>query len=121
MTDPTIDTTTIDRVLEVITAFDRRTIGQVDFDAWTLVLHGLSQRDCIQAVIEHHRESTDYLMPAHVVARARAIRADRAARRGPAIEAVQEESTPEGRAQARRLFEELRRRNRNGNGEGDAA
>lgn len=54
------------RVLTLIAAFDRRTIGEADVEAWYLVLSDLPADDCAAAVREHYTTSTDWLMPAHV-------------------------------------------------------
>lgn len=60
-------------LLAYIAAFDRRTVGKADVLAWHEVLGHLELMDCKQAVTSHFRESTEYLMPAHVVRLARNI------------------------------------------------
>lgn len=60
-------------LLTYIAAFDRRTIGKADVLAWHEIIGHLELMDCKQAVTAHFRESTDYLMPAHVVRLARNI------------------------------------------------
>jgi hypothetical protein len=57
-------------LLTVIVAFDRRTIGHADIEVWHLILADYPLADCAQAVKDHYSERTDWLMPAHVVARA---------------------------------------------------
>lgn len=54
------------RLLTLIAAFDRRTIGETDVEAWHLILGHLDPADCAEAVREHFTASTDWLMPAHV-------------------------------------------------------
>lgn len=53
-------------VLAKAAAFDRRTVGEADILAWHDALGDLAAGDCLTAVTEHYRESTDWLMPAHV-------------------------------------------------------
>ena len=70
---------TID-LLTAIAAFDQRTVGQADVAAWHAVVGDLDARDAAQAVIEHHKHSTDRIKPAHVISIVRGIRNDRANR-----------------------------------------
>lgn len=62
-------------LLTVIVAFDRRTIGEADIEAWHLILADLPLEDCAQAVKDHYTESRDWIMPVDV--RNGAIRIDR--------------------------------------------
>lgn len=64
-------------LLTLAAAFDRRTIGKADAIAWADALTGLDPNDCAEAIRAHFRDSTDYLMPAHVRRGVRKIRADR--------------------------------------------
>lgn len=66
-------------VLAKAAAFDRRTIGEADILAWHDALADLPLGDCLAAVTEHYRDSTDWLMPAHI--RRTANDLDRARRR----------------------------------------
>lgn len=66
-------------VLAKAAAFDRRTVGEADILAWHDALGDLPAGDCLAAVTEHYRESTEWLMPAHV--RRIADTLDRARRR----------------------------------------
>jgi hypothetical protein len=59
------------RLLAIAAAFDRRTVGEADAVAWADALTGLDPRECAEAVRAHFRETTDYLMPAHVRERVR--------------------------------------------------
>lgn len=54
------------RILAVAAVYDRRTIGNVEAQAWADALDGLDPRDCAEAVRAHYRDSTTWLMPAHV-------------------------------------------------------
>ena len=64
-------------LLALAAAFDRRTIGKADAVAWADALHDLAPADCAEAIRAHFRDSTDYLMPAHVRQGVKRIRADR--------------------------------------------
>lgn len=78
---------TADEVVDLLTlmaSYDRRTVGKADVAAWQQVVGDLPFGDCEQAVIAHYRDSTDWLMPAHVRQRVKAMRADRVARSVPA-------------------------------------
>lgn len=73
---------TDDQVWDLLTsaaAFDRRTAGKVDKEAWLAALGDLRFEDCQAAVIAHYRETTDWLMPSHIRKRVREMRADRVA------------------------------------------
>lgn len=66
-------------------AFDRRTVGVTDAEAWAEALSGISLDDAKAAIAEHYGASTDYLMPAHIRA---IVKAKRAAR--PDVQTVDE-------------------------------
>jgi hypothetical protein len=71
---------TIEETIDVLAgaaAFDRRTVGEADAIAWHATIGDLRFDDCQAAVIAHYRETSDWLMPAHVRQRVRAIRARR--------------------------------------------
>lgn len=64
-------------ILTIAAAFDRRTVGEADALAWADALHDLDPHDCGQAVRDHYANSTDWLMPAHVRAGVKRLRAER--------------------------------------------
>lgn len=69
-------------ILKAVAAGDRRTAGEADIILWRAALQvgGVeSKQDALQAVAEHFAMSTDWLMPAHVVTRVKAIRRARVA------------------------------------------
>lgn len=70
---------TID-LLVLAAAFDRRHIGESDSVAWHAALGDIPFADAQAAVIDHYRESRDWIMPADVWNRVRAMRRDRIAR-----------------------------------------
>lgn len=65
-------------ILSKIAAYDRRTVGEADAIAWAEALDGqVTIQDAMTAVRDHFRESNDWLMPKHVIDRARKIRVER--------------------------------------------
>lgn len=74
----------VGQVLIYIAAADRRTVGKADLLVWQDAVGDLSHDDVMDAVRKHYRESTDFLMPAHVRRLVKAARADRAGRGVPA-------------------------------------
>ena len=62
------------RLLAKCASYDRRKIGEAEVIAWLQVLGDLNYRDCEAAVVGHYTEITDWIMPAHVRQRVRAIR-----------------------------------------------
>lgn len=71
---------TLEETVDLLTtaaAFDRRTVGETDAVAWHAAVGDLRLEDCQAAVIAHYRDTTDWLMPAHVRTRVREIRRQR--------------------------------------------
>lgn len=67
-------------VADILTAaamFDRRTVGTADAMAWHAVVGDLPFDDALAAVRAHYTEGNDWLMPAHVRQRVKAMRRDR--------------------------------------------
>lgn len=54
-------------LLTFISSYDRRRFDDATVIAWQLVVADLPYGDCRAAVVEHFTNSTDYLMPVHVV------------------------------------------------------
>lgn len=71
-------------MLAKVTAYDRRTVGKADAIAWAeaMTKANVAMNDALQAVTDHFSESTDWLMPAHVIRRVVAIRKTRMAAAG---------------------------------------
>lgn len=69
-------------LLSAITAYDNRNASQSTVLAWGKAseLGRWTLPEALDAVHEHFAESTEYLMPAHVTARIKATRQDRALR-----------------------------------------
>lgn len=73
---------TVEEVIDLLTtaaAYDRRTVGETDVIAWHRAVADLDVLDAQDAVVGHYSETTEWLMPAHVRKRVKAIRAARAA------------------------------------------
>ncbi len=64
-------------LLAIAAAFDQRTIGEMDAQAWAATLRGLDPADCAEAIRQHYAVNTDRLMPAHVRRGANIIRSAR--------------------------------------------
>jgi len=56
---------------------DNRTVDAMTVAAWHEIVGPLDFDDAMTALTEHRRASTDYLMPAHIVAGVKRIRAER--------------------------------------------
>ena len=59
------------QLLTVAAAFDNRHVTTDTAIAWHEVLTDIDLEDALVAVREHHKHSTEYLMPGHIVAGAR--------------------------------------------------
>jgi hypothetical protein len=93
-------------LLGYIAARDRRTVGETDVLAWHEDLGDLDAPDTREAVRRHFRESTDYLMPAHIRRLVRLIRDER--RKGNVIKALRSvPQNPEGAQRVRQLLAEM--------------
>ncbi|MGW5686490.1 hypothetical protein [Nonomuraea sp. NPDC003754] len=71
------------QVLQYIAAADRRTLGKADLVVWGDAIGDLRFEDVMEAVRQHYRDSTVFLMPAHVRQAVRKARHDRASRAVP--------------------------------------
>jgi hypothetical protein len=67
----------VGRVLVKASAFDQRTVGEVDIMAWHEILRRVEYADALEAVTRHYTETRERLMPADVIRHARSIREDR--------------------------------------------
>lgn len=70
-------------LLGIIATYDHRKIGDADGEAWEATIGDLAFPDARQAVVTHFRESTEWLMPAHVRQGVAAIRQARLDAAGP--------------------------------------
>jgi hypothetical protein len=72
-------------LLAGIAAFDNRKPDEAAAKMWAHALDGLRLEDCAQAVVEHFKTSSEYLMPVHVRSGVKRIRAKRLAEHPPVI------------------------------------
>jgi len=70
------------RLLQIAAAYDNRTIADAAVHAWFDVAERgrWTYAEAADAIKVHYAESTDFIMPAHVTKRIRAIRHDQAMR-----------------------------------------
>ena len=65
-------------LLAKMSAFDQRTIGEADAEAWAEALgDGVTLDDALDVVTDHYRASRDRIMPADVLAAVRRVRVQR--------------------------------------------
>ena len=85
------------RLLAMIAAFDRRTIGESDVEAWHLIVGDLEAFDCAAGVREHYAAKRDWIMPADVrtFAEAEARRREGRIRRAELNEQLRRETAGE--------------------------
>lgn len=95
------------KILAVAAIFDRRTIGTIEAAAWAEALDDLDPKECAEAVRAHYRDTTTWLMPAHVrglVAQRHRVDATQARRHNvlAELEQAKAESCTEAAEQAKR-------------------
>jgi hypothetical protein len=66
-------------LLAVAAAFDNRKPDPDAAMAWSLALTGLPFIDCRNAIVDHYRRTTEWLMPAHVLELVKRVRDKRIA------------------------------------------
>lgn len=64
-------------LLTIAAAFDNRKPDPDAAKAWSVALGHLPFLDCRDAVIAHYRKTNDWLMPSHVIAAVKTVRASR--------------------------------------------
>lgn len=70
-------------LLAKISAFDQRTIGEADVEAWTEALGSdIPLADALAVVTNHFRTSHERLMPIHIITAVGAVRRERLTRAG---------------------------------------
>lgn len=65
------------RLLAKVQAYDGRNVGKADIAAWFEALAGVPLDDALAAVALHFRDSTDWIMPAHVRRMVKTVRTER--------------------------------------------
>ncbi|KAA9133737.1 hypothetical protein [Microbacterium caowuchunii] len=61
-------------LLARIQVIDNRQVDALTLQAWEPLLAGIAYADAVAAVNAHFRDTTEYLMPAHIVRRVREAR-----------------------------------------------
>lgn len=70
-------------LLRACAFYDNRKVTTQAALAWAHAIHpDITKADALKAIAEHHAESTDYIGPAHINQRVRAIRRERLQRAG---------------------------------------
>jgi hypothetical protein len=66
----------IRRLYALIVAYDNRKVSEANITAWThqAIENRWTYNEASEAVHQHHRDSTEFLMPAHITANIRAAR-----------------------------------------------
>lgn len=64
-------------LLAKISLVDNREASAETILAWQEILVNTDFEDALQALLEHHRESTEYVKPAHIVQGAKRIKIER--------------------------------------------
>lgn len=101
----------VSKLLTLAAAYDRRTAGEADVEAWFLLLANTDFEDARLAVLAHYADEHRWLMPADIVKRVRRIRTDRAAAIvGPGQPAEVPDANPDNEAAYRRALREQRHR-----------
>lgn len=80
--------------LTLAAAFDRRTIGETDVEAWHAVLADLHLDDVKAAITGHYATRRDWVMPADIRERVKALRASRLAAHAEAPPAADPDDVP---------------------------
>lgn len=73
----------IAKLLTIASMIDNRTVGPETVQEWHRVIGNLDFEPARDAVEQHFRESTSYLLPAHVTAQVRRVREVKALAGGP--------------------------------------
>jgi hypothetical protein len=71
------------KLLTIASMIDNRTVAPETVTEWTRVVGHIPFEQAREAVEQHFRESTSYLMPAHVTAQVRRVREQHALNGGP--------------------------------------
>jgi hypothetical protein len=66
-------------LLGIAAAFDNRKPDADAAKAWSVALDGFRFEDCRDVIVAHYRGSSDWLMPSHIIAGVKRIRAKRIA------------------------------------------
>jgi hypothetical protein len=94
------------QLLAVASSIDNRIVDQMTVGAWQEAVGHLSYTDCREALAMHRRESTEYLVPAHIVAGVKRLLAARDREERVARRAIEPNRITLDRAEFERLTRE---------------
>ncbi len=95
------------RLLALVQIGDNRRVDRAVVAAWHDLVHDLPLDDALDAVRAHRRESTDYLLPAHVIAGVRRIRGARLAAAPPPLPDVDPDDVAAYQVRRRQMLAEI--------------
>lgn len=103
-------------LLAKIQAFDNRNTPNATIVAWQEILEPHTLADCLGAVRDYYRVSSDWIMPSHIVERVRLVEEERlrAFRNGCHLNRADEERTLDGGVSWSEGMRELNRAARTG-------
>jgi len=95
------------RVVALIALGDRRHVDDETLLFWHDVIGDLDEADALQAVRDHRKASTEYLMPAHIRQRVRDTQRARLAAAGPVLPDVDPDDVAAYQARRRELVAQV--------------
>lgn len=95
------------QLLALVQIGDNRRVDRAVIAAWHDLVHDLPLDDALDAVRQHRRESTDYLLPAHVIAGVRRIRGARLRAAPEPMPDVDPDDVPAYQARRRQMLAEI--------------
>lgn len=103
-------------LLAKIQAFDNRNVADATIVAWQEILEPHTLPDCLSAVRDYYRGSSEWIMPSHIVERVRLVEEERLRhfKNGCHLNRADEERTLEGGASWSEGMRELNRAARTG-------
>lgn len=84
------------QVLAAIQIYDARHVDEATVKAWHQIIGRFTLPDCLAAVQAHFENSTDYLLPGHIVGRVKSVRARRLELAGTPVLTPADELTADG-------------------------
>lgn len=84
-------------VLAAVQLYDARKIDEATIKAWHRMLADYSLSDCLAAIEEHFKTSTDWMLPAHIIRRVKSVRARRLQLAGSPVLSPADELDADGR------------------------
>ncbi len=95
------------QLVALIQIGDNRRVDRAVIAAWHDLVQDLPLDDALEAVRVHRRESTDYLLPAHVIAGVKRLRGARLAAAEPPMPDVDPDDVAAYQARRRQMLAEI--------------